>query len=351
MKWKFKGEKFEGSVTEYNEWKESKNKKSWYDGQTLIEGTQEEYEAFNIQFKNGQPKIVKPTKGKVILPIPVKNKSFNKKWSPEDKKYLIENINKKPSVLARQLRRTECSIKEQIKLIRRGQKQSGIMKKRREFPKGTRIWTPEERQYLSDHTTHSIPKLAKHFNRTEKAVYLQLSFLKRGMLKIKSKKVFPKGRREWTKQDNELLTNNFDKPINFLANLLNRTERAVKDQKMKLRKTMPKKDKMTKNVERGKFLGSRSAFYMKQYNWSRQKAWTQASQDWNQNKKPIGNVLPSVVEEKNAVFKLFKKEGQNMVLIGEFTSKQGAENEKEKLKIADQSINDLDTQYFVLREE
>lgn len=61
-----------------------------------------------------------------------------------------------------------------------------------------------------------------------------------------------------------------------------------------------KKSDSDKRVIRGKFIGNRTNYYMRTNNWSREKAWSQAVQDWDSHSS-LGKVSPQKKKVKKQI--------------------------------------------------
>lgn len=93
------------------------------------------------------------------------------------------------------------------------------------------------------------------------------------------------------------------------------------------------------------FMNAKANYYMKQFNWSRSKAWSKASMDWDA--KRAGGVLTvPVVNPK--VFRLMKLDfdDKSVKTVDVFASRDDAVVRRDELIIADQSIN-AHTEYYI----
>lgn len=104
----------------------------------------------------------------------------------------------------------------------------------------------------------------------------------------------------------------------------------------------------SKNIERMRFIGKRASYYMKAYQWNREKACYQASMDWNNNKKSVGSVAEVLSPEKKPLYKLYALHirEKEIKLVNVFSIMEDAQ----KSKAEAEALQEVGVLYYIEQE-
>lgn len=171
------------------------------------------------------------------------------------------------------------------------------------------------------------------------------------------------GAKDWTYEENKVLRANrlLDDAVKLLPN---RTRGAIRVQRCKLGIKSPPTYKRTFNFSpksldkmrgRMKFINERGNYYMRTYNWSRERAFTQASNDYTNKKAMIAKITPTtpvVQDVKQTSYKVVKWDTTNgkTLTVDVFAKFEDAQNRIIELKNADLSINE-EWHYAIVKSE
>lgn len=109
--------------------------------------------------------------------------------------------------------------------------------------------------------------------------------------------------------------------------------------------------KVNANVKRFQFMNIRARYYMDKFNWTREKAYTQANADYVTNKKtPIDLQQPPIPPTLLNKYKLCVSErGSGLRTIDVYDTYDEAHEKEKALMIEDTLRNEKDKEYIVLR--
>lgn len=157
-----------------------------------------------------------------------------KRYSQDEIKYIENNLDKTDKEIADALGRTEASVGA-ARLLNNLIKESKAIE-----------WTPSEIDFIQlNYAKMTDAEIGKALNKDPRGV--QTLRQKYGWIKRKKRK-------EWTKDEEDYLISNLNKPDKEIANVLERTEIAVREHRHELGyfKERPKKDKNNSKTNKGK---------------------------------------------------------------------------------------------------
>jgi hypothetical protein len=322
-----------------------------------VECTPDEYRVLmGLAHEEDSEPVEKSNVTVIPMAFPVKGSgklsggSSGKKWSGKDKKLLRLNSDKPIDFLMKLFpNRSAGAILVKLKKIGRKRPVIVVQGGKKGNSKYCR-YSSDELKLLSKHRKDSPDSLEKLLpNHPIGSIIDKLHTL------YGRSKSYPKRKDRhishgsvWTASDLKVLRDNLDNMDN--ARLLLAGKHSVGSVNVyasRLRKSLNKivavknsgkpykHGKNHGNYSRMKFLNTRAKYYMDNFNWSRDKAYGQASEDWKSG-KPIGTVASDEL-----VFKVVKFDfaSQKYVVVDVFSVEDDAKKCLAESRIADKTIN------------